>query len=171
LDKAIINGNPTSQFVRELNAAIGQYRKQANAICIDRGFCFDERDNFYNWLEKNKPELIKGEDVLLVDGQFSIDYPWLLPLNLIDMEQDEYNAFLDYIEEDLGDNLNRYSPMELSEAIYNFLIDYRDEDDIGDLYFFEHAWLDFDGLIIDFTWEQFKNAIQNTEDLYMRYHY
>jgi len=170
LDKAIINGNPASQFVRELNAAIKQYRKQANAICIDRGFCFSERDNFYNWLKDNYPELLE-DDVKVIEGQFYIDYPWLLPLNLSDMEKDEYNAFLDYIEEELGDNLNQYSPMELSEAIYNFLIDYRDEDNIGDLQFFEHAWLDFDGLIVDFTWEQFKNAIQNTDDLDTRYQY
>lgn len=36
---------------------------------------------------------------------------------------------------------------------------------------FDYAWVDIDGLIIDFTWAQFIEAIEDTGNLADRYQY
>lgn len=168
-DKALVNYYVNIGLSERLAPIIKQYRSE---IDIDecRGQCYNEADKFIYWLQDNDWDLfLELQDMGLqrVDGLFVIDDPEKLPLEFQDLEQDEYEEFLNLYDDDIDPS----DPEDISYYIWQYLQEYADEDRLGDFYAFNHAWIDIDGYIIDFSWPQFKEAIDNTGNLEDRYEY
>ena len=168
-DKAMVNFFDNVGLADMLNPTIKEYRELEN-IDECRGQCYDEANKFVYWLQDNKPKLYENlldRGLQRVDGFFIIDEPEKLPLEFQDLEQDEYEEFLNLYEDDFDPN----DPKDISYYIWKYLEEYANEDRLSDFYAFDHAWVDIDGFIIDFTWTQFKNAIYDTGNLIERYEY
>lgn len=168
-DKAIINPYNNLGLSEILNDVIKEYRDK-EYICDKRGQCYEESNNFVFWLQDNYTDLfeeLKEYGLQVVYGIFEIDNPALLPLELQDLEKDEYEEFLDLYEEDIDLN----DEEELSDTIWEYITENADDSRIESFYMFDHAWVDIDGLIIDFTWAQFIEAIEDTGNLADRYQY
>jgi len=169
-DPALINYYDDTELSNILDPLIKEYRTKED-VDICRGQCYNESDKFINWLEKNHNEIFKELDELGMqryDGLFSIDSPEKLPLEIQDLEQDEYEEFMDLYEDDV----DFHNPENVSYYVWLYLQNYADDERINDFFVMNHSWIDIEGMfIIDFTWQQFKNAIINTEDLIDRYEY
>ena len=168
-DYALINYFSNFGLADMLNPIIIEYR-EAEYIDECRGQCYNEADNFVYWLQDNYQDVfldLKDMGLQRVDGLFNIDDPEKLPLEVQDLEQDEYEEFMSLYEDDVDFN----DPEDVSYYVWSYLQEYAEEDRIGDFYAFNHAWVDVDGFIIDFTWPQFRQAIDNTENLADRYEY
>ena len=170
-DKAIINPNSDIELASLMNDIIKLYRKE-HEVYVERGQCFRQSMLFIDWLFK---EGFTNDNFIaeVWEGLYIIDNPEKLPLNIMDLEQDEYEEFMDLYEDvmpptDYSDGVVEY---ELSELIWKYLIEYVSEDRLSEFFAFDHAWVDIDGLIIDFTWEQFKDALDDLENLRERYEY
>ena len=170
-DKAIINPSRDEELAILLNDIIKLYRKEVQ-VNIDRGQCFRESYRFVDWLASNN-FINKSIEADIWEGLYIIDSPEKLPLTIMDLEQHEYDEFMDLYEDtmppyDYRDGVVEY---ELSELIWKYLLEHASEDRLSEFYAFNHAWVDIDGLIIDFTWEQFKDALDDLENLEERYEY
>lgn len=168
-DKALVNYYANIGLSERLIPVIKKYRAEVN-IDECRGQCYNEADKFVYWLQDNDWDLfLELQDMGLqrVDGLFVIDNPEKLPLEVQDLEQDEYEAFMSLYEDDVDFN----DPADVSYYVWKYLEEYANEDRLSDFYAFNHAWVDIDGYIIDFTWPQFRQAIDNTGNLVDRYEY
>lgn len=167
LDKAIMNCDESNiEMAKLLNPIIAEYRLNSK-IDESRGQCYNECDNFVYWLQDNKPELYSELEELglnRIEGSFQIDYPEKLPLTLQDLNTEEYKNFLDLYEKDV----DLHDEEDTSHYIWKYIKENL-QDKIHHYYSYNHAWLFVDGLIIDFTWEQFKNAIDDKENILFRY--
>jgi hypothetical protein len=166
-DKAMVNYYSNLGLADMLNPVIKQYRKEVY-INSSNGQCYNESDKFINWLSSNFSNLYRVLETYGIkrhEGYFGVDYPGKLLLGLGHLEKDEYDVFMDLYEDSWD------SPKELSELIWDFLEKlYKDDPaKLGDLYEVDHGWVGIDDFIIDFTWEQFKNAIKDTKNLVDRY--
>lgn len=172
----IINPEGYEDILSLLEPIIEVYLRE-NTINTERHFCKIETNKFLDFLKKEFTslfeELTEKYGSLEYEGYFEIDDPTKLPLDLIDLDQEEYELFLDLYEEDLPD----FTEQELSDLIFNFIMDLDMIDmteKLESLYFIDHAWVDIDGLIIDFTWKQFESTIEPNESAIKRckrYHY
>jgi len=169
-DKAIINPNDWINMANIINPLIKEYRK-SSIINTDRGFCKRESDNFIFWLQDEHKDifdnLVDTANIKVVDGYFNIDYPEGIDLDIMDLNSVEGLEFMDLYEDNVDFTDNR----DVSHYIWEYIQHYVDDDRLGDFYSYNHAWIDLDGLIIDFTWEQFKNAIAEQFPSIERYEY
>lgn len=159
LDKAIINPEVDIELAELINEIVEMFRSK-NIINEERGFCYAVSRTFYNFCKQlDIPKL------RLMQGLFEIDNPEALPLNIMDLMQDEYEAFMDEYELDVDFTDDK----EVSEYIWSFVQENLSDDEIENFYQFEHSWVEIDDIIVDFTWSQFKNAINTTDNLIDRY--
>lgn len=140
------------------------YKEYVKDTIIDttRGQCENEAFNFGFYLEELGFKW--KEDFIVNYGHFQIDNPIYLPLNLQDLKTEEYYDFLDLYEEEIDIT----DPIDLSISILEYVKDHKPSR-ISDFYLFNHAWVDFRGIIVDPTQSQFKQAVTSeiTEDNYL----
>lgn len=159
LDKAIINPEVDIELAELINEIIKLFRSK-NIINEERGFCYDVSRTFYNYCKQlGIPKL------RLIEGLFEIDNPEALPLGTMDLKQTEYDRFMDEYELDIDFTDDK----EISEYIWQFVQENLSDDEIESFYNFEHVWVEIDGIIVDFTWTQFINAINTIDNLIDRY--
>lgn len=143
-----------------IETLIKEYTQEYN-VDTTRGQCYNESENLYWWLVEEQG--IDQEDLEVVRGEFLIDNPVLLPLTLQDLKTAEYDQFIDTIDSNI---YNMYED-ELSELIWEFIQEHH-KDRVQEFYTIPHAWVEYQGEIIDVTVEQFKASTGNiTEDNYI----
>lgn len=151
--------------LKHLKDLIKEYLN-TNTVDDSRGQCYNETESLYWWLVDLDDPLIDLEELEVVRGNFIIDYPQKLPLTLQDLHSNEYNEFLDYYEEqvDLNDSI------ELSETIWHYVNNHLSESRIMEFYIIPHAWLEYYEEVFDITKNQFKNAVEDFNDIKDNYH-
>lgn len=169
-DIAIINGEDDLELANLLNPVVVEFKNKSNLCQSNRGFCYAHSNDFVQWLEKEYPVLYKNlmkKNLMVVEGLFQIDNPEKLPLDESDLYSEEFEEFLDQYEEEywqLDGDRNGISQLIWMWAQENL-------ERLDDFYYMNHGWIEVDGLVIDFTWLQFRHAINNKVPLIERYEY
>lgn len=169
-DIAIVNPESNPELAELLNPIVKEF-KNKNKLCqSNRGFCFTHSEDFVDWLRDEYPVLYRKllqRGIEKIEGVFQIDNPEKLYLEPSDLESKEYEAFMDDYEDEFFKAQN--DRREVSDLIWKWAkenIDYLD-----DFYYMNHGWVEIEGLIIDFTWLQFRHAINNKIPMTERYEY
>jgi hypothetical protein len=169
-DIAIINGEDNPKLANLLNPVVVEFKNKSNLCQSNRGYCYIHSEDFVEWLKENYPVLYKNlsklsfEGVEIVIGQIQIDHPEKLPLGEEDLYPEEWEDFLTKHGEEydkLGDDFKK------SELIWKWAK--KNLDRLDDFYYMSHSWVEIYGTIIDFTWLQFRHAINNKVPLIERY--
>lgn len=168
-DEAIVNPEQNIELAKKLNPIIIEYRESAN-VCNSRHACYEESKKFYNWLKDNYENLFEElieQGLEVAEGLFEIDNPEMLPLNEIDLENEELKEFLNLYQE----QIDFLDTKNFSRLIWQYIINYAEEDRINDFFYMYHYWIEIvnEGMVIDFTWNQFENAIEDKSNIINRY--
>lgn len=167
-DIAIINPEVNYELATLLNPVVKEF-KNKNPLCqSNRGFCFIHSQDFLYWVEDKYPILykrLKDRGIKKVEGVFQVDNPEKLPLESADLYSKEWDKFITDYEEEYYQAQN--NPREISELIWEWARN--NLNDLDAFYYMNHAWIEIEGLIIDFTWLQFRHAINNKVPLKERY--
>lgn len=164
MNKAIINPEKDRELAEIISRVIDEYNMDSNydKFCA-RGHCYNQSQQFLDYVDHEvdidiRWYLLQDEGLRLIEGLFEIDRPEEMLLDYNDLYDNEYDEFMDLY----GDNPGLDDPEELSYLIWEYIKNYASEDRIEEFYEFEHVWLEtYNRLIIDFTADQFKNAINN----------
>lgn len=169
-DISIVNPNDDIELANLLNPVVREF-KNKNKLCqSNRGFCFIHSEDFLNWVDREYPILYRKlleRGISVMEGLFQIDDPEKLPLNEADLYSEEFGKFLE--EEEYNYSGLKGDRRELSNLIWEW--SKKNIEKLDDFYYINHSWVDVDGLIIDFTWLQFRHAINNKVPLKERYEY
>lgn len=169
-DIAIINPEDNPNLAKLLNPVVKEF-KNKNKLCqSNRGFCFIHSKDFLQWVDTEYPVLYKNlleKKIEAIEGLFQVDNPEKLPLEESDLYSKEWEKFLDVYEEEY------FQVQGDRDAISNLIWKWANENsqNLDDFYYMNHGWVEVDGLIIDFTWLQFRHAINNKVPLKERYEY
>lgn len=172
IDSSIINAEDNLELANYLNAVVKEFKSITDIHYANRGYCFIHSHEFLKWIEDRYPILyskLSNLGAKVVDGLFQIDYPIRLPLDLNDLDQKNYEKFMLENEEEyyiIEDEI-----YERSEMIWEWVVHNMTEEEILSFHFIEHSWVEIGNLIIDFTQQQFRHAIDSKEDLKARYSY
>lgn len=172
VSKAIINPKDNLELSNYLHSVVREFIIINDIHDSNRGYCFIHAHEFIKWIEKRYPILYKkliDLNLKTIDGLFQIDYPIELPLSLNDLKQNQYEKFMEENEDDYY--VVEDDPCERSEMIWDWVNDNMTQEEIKSFYFIEHTWIEVGGLIIDFTWKQFRHAIDNKSNIKERYNY
>jgi hypothetical protein len=169
-DTAIVNPQSNLELTNLLNPIVIEFKEKNKLSSYDRGSCFARSNDFIQWLKKTYPALYenllnKGIDTM--EGLFQIDNPPKLPLEISDLYDDEFEDFLDKHGEEYSRIEGKTN--EISELIWKWAKENLER--LDDFYYMSHGWVEVDNLIIDFTWPQFKNSINDKVPLIERYEY
>lgn len=169
-DISIVNSNVNLKLANLLNPVVKEFKNKSNLCQSNRGFCFVHSSDFMNWVESQYPILYKNllnKKIRVVEGIFQIDNPIKLPLEESDLHENEWEKFLEKHEEEYfqADGDRR----EVSKLIWAWA--QKNLKELYDFYLMNHSWIEVEDLIIDFTWLQFRHAIDNKIALVERYNY
>lgn len=169
-DIAIVNPQDNLELAKLLNPVAKEF-KNKNKLCqSNRGFCFIHSQDFIEWIMNEYPVLykkLKAMGIRKIEGLFQIDNPEMLPLEPADLESREWEDFLDQYEEEYYQADS--DPKQVSELIWKWAKENLER--LDDFYYMNHGWVEVEGLKIDFTWLQFRHAINNKVSLNERYEY
>ena len=169
-DISIVNPEDNPELAELLNPVVKEFKNKGELCQSNRGFCFKHSKEFLEWVDTEYPVLYKNllkQGIEPIEGLFQVDNPEKLPLEDADLYDYEYEKFLDEYEEDYfqadGDK------KEISNLIWKWAKDNLER--LNDFYYMNHGWIEVDGLIIDFTWLQFRHAINDKVPMKERYEY
>jgi hypothetical protein len=139
----------------EIEILYEQYCEENKETCSTRDCCGQCAYELVQLFEVN------GIEAFRVQGQFKLDNPVQLPLDLNDLFKEEKKKF---VEKHKGILHNKD---ELSQAIFDFATE---EGFINELYFMPHYWVEVEDTIFDPSISQFDKAVNGeiTEDNYVR---
>lgn len=169
-DISIINPEDNPSLAKLLNPVVKEFKNKNDLCQSNRGFCFKHSDDFIVWLMEYYPVLYKNlmnKGLKKEEGGFQIDYPDKLYLEEWDLQKNEWQDFLDKYEDEYY--YAQGNRIELSKLIWKWAKENLKR--LDDFYYLPHGWVEIDGLIIDFTWLQFRHAINNKVPLKERYEY
>lgn len=165
---AIINPETNPELADLMNPLVKEFKINMITCDANRGPCYNNSKDFLKWLESKYPtqyKNLKAKGIQMIEGLFKVDDPRGIKMTLADINDYEMEEFMIWVGEDY-DIDNEDFTLDLLE----FLAE-RYEDDLDDLFYWNHGWVEVNGLIIDLTWQQFRHAINNKENLEERYHY
>ena len=169
-DIAIINPEVNPGLAKLLNPVVKEFINKNKLCQSNRGFCVKHSNDFITWLKNEYPVLHKNllkKGLELVKGLYKIDNPEKLYLEPLDLYEDEWEDFLDKYEDDYF--YIEKDKKEVSELIWKWAQESLER--LDDFYYVTHGWIKVEGLIIDFTWLQFRRAINDKNSLRKRYMY
>ncbi len=169
-DISIVNPEDNPELANLLNPVVKEF-KNKNELCqSNRGLCFKHSKDFIEWVQNEYPVLYRkllGRGIKPIEGLFQIDNPEKLPLEDADLYDYEFEDFLNKHEDDYY--YDSHNKMNLSKLIWKWAE--ANLERLDDFYYMNHGWVEVDGLILDFTWLQFRHAINNKVPLKERYEY
>lgn len=150
-DKAIVNPDFDLELSGIMTEILQEYRAK-HQVMEKRDYCYVESNTFAYYLNKEYPDI----KVEVKETLFTIDDPIKLPLDTSDLKSKEFSEFMRKYDKKL---LRGLTKRELSQLIYDFLVEYHNGVP-ADLFYFNHAYLLIeDGLIVDLTQKQFSKAV------------
>jgi hypothetical protein len=169
-DISIVNPEVNPELAKLLNPVVKEF-KNKNKLCqSNRGFCFIHSKDFLKWVDTEYPVLYRkltGRGIKAIEGLFQLDDPEKLPLEDADLYDFEFEKFLDENEEEYFQAQGE--PRDMSKLIWEW--SQKNIERLDDFYYMNHGWIEVGDLIIDFTWLQFRHAINNKVPLSERYEY
>lgn len=165
---AIINPETNPELAELMNPLVKEFKINMITCDANRGPCYRNSEDFLKWLKFKYPiqyKNLKAKGLKTISGLFKIDNPQGIKMSISDLNNEELNDFIDWAG--IGYNVDNKN---FTADLIEFLAE-RYPDDLDDLFYWNHGWVEIDSLIIDLTWQQFRHAINDKKNLEERYHY